>query len=108
MSAITLADFKKIDLRCAKVVEVEEISGADKIWKIAVDVGGERKTIVAGIKLGYPKEALIGRTVILVNNLEPAVIRGVESNGMLLCAKDGASLSLLSPDKDVPSGSSVG
>lgn len=109
MSPLPLADFKKIELKIARILEVEEIPGADRIWKLRVDAGSEQKTIVAGIKLAYPdKASLVGRSVIIVSNLEPAVIRGVESAGMLLAAKDGTNLSLIAPDKDLPPGSSVG
>ena len=105
---VELADFKKIDLRVAKVVDAQEIPGADRLWKLTIDIGTEKKEIVAGIKNFYSREALVGRSVIVVNNLAPAVIRGTESRGMLLAAKDGSTLTLLTPDKDVPAGSIVG
>ena len=108
MSEVTFADFKKTDLRVAKILDVQEIPGADRIWKLTVDLGTEKREMVAGIKLFYTREALIGRSVVVVSNLTPSVIRGVESQGMLLAAKDGAALSLLSPDKEVPAGSLVG
>jgi methionyl-tRNA synthetase len=108
MSGVPLADFKKIELRVAKILDVEEIPGADKIWKLRIDVGAEQKEIVAGVKAFYTREALLGRSIIVVNNLEPAVIRGVESKGMLLAAKDGTILTLLSLEKDLPPGSIVG
>jgi methionyl-tRNA synthetase len=105
---IALDDFKKVELRTAKILEAAEIPGADRIWKLLIDVGTEKKEIVAGIKQFYAREALIGRSVIVVNNLAPSVIRGVESRGMLLAAKDGTTLTLLAPDKDMPAGSLVG
>ncbi|HTL69823.1 MAG TPA: hypothetical protein VL404_00885 [Candidatus Eisenbacteria bacterium] len=105
---IALADFKKIELRTAKILDVQEVPGADRIWKLTIDVGTEKKEIVAGIKAFYTREALLGKSVVVVNNLETAVIRGVESRGMLLAAKDGASLTILSPEKDLPAGSLVG
>ncbi len=108
MSGVTFADFKKIDLRVAKVLEVEEILGADRIWKLRIDVGSEQKTIVAGVKKFYSREQLLGKSVIIVNNLEPSLIRGVESQGMLLAAKDETHLSLLVLDQDLPPGSLVG
>ena len=80
---ITYDDFAKLELRVAEIKEVQEIEGADKPWKIIIDVG-EEKQIVAGIKQNYTKEELIGKQIIVVNNLEPAKLRGVESNGMLL------------------------
>ena len=105
---ITLDDFKKIELKTAKVLSAEEIPGADRLWKLRIDVGGSEKEVVAGIKLFYTPESLIGRSVVVVNNLVPSVIRGVESAGMLLAAKHGTSLSLITLDKDVPPGSVVG
>jgi methionyl-tRNA synthetase len=108
MSEIALGDFKKADLRVAKVLDAQEIVGADKLWKLTIDVGVEKKEIVAGIKNFYTREALIGRSIIVVNNLTPAVIRGAESKGMLLAARDAASLALLTLDKDLPAGSVVG
>ena len=105
---IKLADFKNVEFRTAKILEVEEIPGADKIWKLRIDVGAEKKSIVAGIKAFYTKEALLGKNIVIVNNLEPAVIRGVESQGMLLAAKDGSKLTILTIDGDVPAGSAIG
>ena len=107
MSEVSLEEFKKCELRVAKVLEVEEIPGADRLWKLTVDTGLEKRQIVAGIKLFYSKEALVGRSVVIVNNLNPATIRGVESRGMLLAAKDGATLSILTLDKELPAGSVV-
>ena len=108
MSEVTFADFKKTDLRVAKILEVQEIAGADRIWRLLVDVGTEKKEIVAGIKAFYSREQLLGKSVIVVNNLTPSVIRGVESRGMLLAAKEGTRLSLLLIDQDLPAGSLVG
>jgi methionyl-tRNA synthetase len=105
---VSLEEFKKIELRTAKIVAVEEVPGADRLWKLTLDTGAEPKTIVAGIKTAYPREALLGKTIVLVNNLEPAVIRGVESRGMLLAAKGPERLTLLTVDADVPAGSLIG
>ena len=109
MNEIVLEDFKKVELRVAKVLDVQEIPGADKIWKLLIDVGLEKKEIVAGVKAFYPaKEDLMGKTIVVVNNLAPATIRGVESRGMLLAAKDGSRLTILTLDKELPPGSVVG
>ena len=108
MSEVSLEDFKKLELRVAKILEVQEIPGADKLWKLTIDVGAEKKEIVAGVKAFYPKETLVGRLIVVVNNLAAATIRGVESRGMLLAAKDGTQLSLLMLDKEIPAGSVVG
>lgn len=108
MSEISLADFKNVDLRVARIVDVQEVTGADRLWRLTVDIGAEKKEMVAGIKAHYPKESLVGRLVVVVNNLTPAVIRGVESRGMLLAAKDAAGLVLLSVDKELAPGSIIG
>ncbi len=108
MSQATLEDFKKVELKVAKILDVQEIAGADKLWRLSIDVGLEKKEIIAGIKAFYPKEFLVGKSVIVVNNLAPAVIRGVESKGMLLAAKHGGDLALLTLDKEIPPGSVVG
>ena len=125
MSEVSFADFKKCDLRVAKILEVYEIPGADRIWKLLVDVGLEKKEIVAGVKSFYSREQLLGRSIIILNNLSPAVIRGTESRGMLLAAssksapatgseampttgKEETRLCLLGLEHDLPPGSSVG
>jgi methionyl-tRNA synthetase len=107
MSAVTLEDFKKCELRVARIVEVTDIPGADRIWRLTVDVGTEKKEIVAGIKAFYPREALLGKTIVLLNNLTPVVVRGVESRGMLLAAKDSATLAILTLDKELAPGSVI-
>src|SRR3989338_2192594 len=104
MSDLTLEDFKKTQLRAAKVLDAQEIPGADRLWRIEIDLGSEKKTVVAGIKKFYSREELVGKTVIVVNNLVASVIRGVESQGMLLAAKDGERLTLLTLDKEVSPG----
>lgn len=108
MPSITLEEFKKVELRTAKIVAVDEIPGADRLFKLLVDVGTEKKEIVAGIKAFYPKEALMGKTIIVVNNLAPVLLRGIESKGMLLAAKDSQTLALLTLDRELPAGLVVG
>ena len=108
MTGLTLDDFKKTQLLSAKVLDAQEIPGADRLWRIEIDLGSEKKTVVAGIKKFYSREELVGKTVIVVNNLVPSVIRGVESQGMLLAAKDGERLTLLTLDKEIPAGCPIG
>jgi methionyl-tRNA synthetase len=108
MSDLTLEDFKKTQLRAAKILDAQEIPGADRIWRLELDLGSEKKTVVAGIKKFYAREELLGKSVVVVDNLVPTVIRGVESKGMLLAAKDGDRLTLLTTDKEVPPGSPIG
>ena len=105
---ISYEHFSKLDIRIAEVKSAERVERADKLLKLGVDLGGEVRQIVAGIAQQYAPEALIGRKIVLLANLEPAKIRGVVSNGMLLAATapDGGAV-LLQPDSDVPAGSEV-
>lgn len=103
---ITFEEFQKLDLRIAEIKKVEEIPGADKLWKLTIDVG-EEKTIVAGIKTVYSKEQLVGKQIVVVNNLQPVKLRGVESQGMLLAAEDNGRPILLVTDKKVKIGTKI-
>ncbi|MBN1793792.1 MAG: methionine--tRNA ligase subunit beta [Candidatus Omnitrophica bacterium] len=106
---IGIEEFKKVRLVIARVASVEDIPGADKLYKLTIDAGqGEMRTIVAGIKRFYGANELEGRLIVLLENLTPAVIRGVESHGMLLAASTSeGALSLLTPDKDIAPGSVI-
>lgn len=104
---VTIDEFKKLSLKIAKIKEVIDHPNADKLYLVKVDLGPEERTLVAGIKKGYSKEELIGKSVVIVENLEPAVIRGIESNGMILAAQDGDLLTIISPEKTVQPGSIV-
>lgn len=108
MANISFDDFKKVELTVGEIKTVEDIEGADKIYKVTVDVGEER-TLVAGVKPWYQKEELVGKKVAIVTNLEPRKIRGVESHGMVLAAStsDRSQLTILILDKDIPNGSSI-
>jgi methionyl-tRNA synthetase len=86
---ITIDDFSKVDLRVATVVEAERVKGADKLLRLLVDLGFERRQILAGIALAYQPESLIGRKVVIVANLQPRKLRGLESNGMIVAASIG-------------------
>jgi methionyl-tRNA synthetase len=103
---ITFDDFKKMDIRIATIAEAEKVEGADKLLKLKVDLGDETRQVVAGIALQYEAKDLPGKQVVLLCNLEPAKIRGVESNGMVLCATMPEPVLLL-PEKNVPNGSKV-
>lgn len=107
MSLISLDEFKKVDLRVAEVVEAKPVAGADKLLEIQVKIGDSIRTIVAGIAQHYPPSALIGRKIVIVANLQPRRVRGVESEGMLLAATHGDQIALVSIDGDVPSGTPV-
>ena len=104
---ISIQDFSEIDLRVAEIKAVEEHPDADKLLVLKIDVGDEEKQLVAGIKHHYSAEELIGMKIIIVNNLAPAVLRGVESQGMLLAARDDDKVVLLTTEKDVKPGSRV-
>lgn len=104
---ITIEDFRKLELRIAQIKEVSDHPNADRLYVVVVDFGDRTKQLVAGIKGSYQKEDLIGRQVIVVDNLEPAVLRGVESQGMLLAASDESGISVISPDRKLALGSIV-
>lgn len=103
----TLEDLKKLDLRVAKILSVENHPNADKLYVLTIDTGTEQKTVVAGIRAHYKPEELLNRLVIVVNGMEPATIRGVQSNGMLLAASDENALAILSLEKTLKPGSIV-
>ena len=107
MEYVKFEDFKKLQLKIAKVLKVKDHPNADKLYVLTVSTGEAEKVIIAGIKLHYKPEELIGRSVVIIDNLEPAVIRGVASNGMLLATKDGEKLAVLTPDREVKIGSPV-
>jgi len=103
----SIEDFKKLSLRIGRIKEVKDHPNADKLYIIKVDLGGEQRELVAGIKKFYKPEELIEKLVVVVDNLDPAIIRGIESKGMILAAQDGDRISIISPDRDVSSGSIV-
>ena len=105
---IPIEEFQKLDLRIGKILKAEDVENADKLYKLTVDFGSEKRTIVAGIKLRYKKEELKNRKAVFVTNLSPAKIRGIESNGMILAAGDtNDNAVLLSTDKDIKEGSKI-
>ncbi|OPY02190.1 MAG: Methionine--tRNA ligase [Syntrophorhabdus sp. PtaB.Bin184] len=108
MDNITFDDFIKIDLRVAEIKACEDIEGADKLYKLTIDMGEER-LIVAGMKQYYTKEELIGKKIAVVANLEPRKLRGIMSHGMLLAAsnEDKSSVVLLTLDKAISNGSKI-
>ena len=104
---ITIEDFRKLELKVAQIKEVSEHPNADRLYVITLDVGEKTKQVVAGIRGSYQKEELIGKQVVLVDNLEPVVLRGVESQGMILAASDESGVSVVSPLKEMKLGSIV-
>jgi methionyl-tRNA synthetase len=104
---ISIEDFMKVDLRVAEVIEAEKVEKADKLLKLKLKMGNEERTVVAGIAKYYEPEKLVGKKVAFVANLKPAKLRGIMSQGMILAASDDDSLALLTPDKDMASGSKI-
>lgn len=104
---ISYDDFSKLDLRVAKVLSAREHPNANKLLLLQIDVGGQQKQIVAGIRGHYEPEALVGTQIIVLNNLEEVVLRGEESQGMLLAASDDGDVVLLRPDHDCQPGSTI-
>jgi methionyl-tRNA synthetase len=104
---VSFEDFQKLDLRVGRIVTVEPVPKANKLLKLTVDVGQEQRTVVAGIAANYSPEALIGKSIILVANLAPRTLRGVESQGMVLAAESDGQIVLASFDTPVHPGSKV-
>jgi methionyl-tRNA synthetase len=105
---ISIDDFMKVDLRVAKVLTAEKVPNSRKLVKLSIDVGTEQRTLVAGIAEAYEPEQLVGRTIVMVFNLKPAKLMGIESNGMVLAASpDGGKPTLVGFDAEVPPGTRV-
>lgn len=104
---VPLDEFRKLELRIAEIESAAPHPNADRLYVLGVRVGDVRKTIVAGIRKYYGEQELLGKRILIVNNLEPAVIRGVESQGMLLAASEGDSLTLVVPERPIADGAQV-
>jgi methionyl-tRNA synthetase len=105
---ITIDDFRKVQLKIAKVLSAERVPKADKLLHLTIDVGEpEPRSLVAGIAQWYAPEELVGRSIVIVANLQPAKIRGVESNGMLLAAEADGRVVLLGPQAELPPGAGI-
>jgi methionyl-tRNA synthetase len=103
----TIEEFRKLEFKIGEIKEVNDHPDADRLYVIIVDLGDRTKQVVAGIKTFYQKEDLVGKQVVVVDNLEPAVLRGVESQGMLLAASDESGIVIVSPQRNVKLGSIV-
>lgn len=103
----TIDDFRKIELKVAQVKEVNEHPNADKLLVLTLDIGDKTKQVVAGIKGSYTKETLLGKYVVVVDNLDPALLRGVESQGMILAGTDESGMAIISPERPLKLGSIV-
>lgn len=104
---ISIDDFRKIELRTAKVISAERLAGSDKLLKLQIEIGNEKRQIVAGIAVYYSPEEMVGRQVVVVANLKPAKLRGEVSEGMLLAVKWDDRLEVLSVPENAPSGSPI-
>lgn len=104
---INFEEFQKVDLRIGKIIIAERIDGSEKLLKLGVDLGEEKKQLVAGIGQFYQPEHLIGKEIVVVVNLEPRTLKGIESQGMLLAADIEGKPVLLKPDEEVPLGTKI-
>jgi methionine--tRNA ligase beta chain len=104
---IEMKDFEKLEMKIGEIISAEDIAGADKLYKLEVNVGGRQITLVAGIKKHYKKDKLPGKKIVVLTNLRPTTIRGVASEGMLLAAVKGDKVSLVTVDSSAEVGSSV-
>lgn len=104
---INYEDFKKIELRVAQILEAERVENSEKLIKLQISVGEEKRQIIAGIGKFYSPEELINKKIIIVYNLEPKTLMGLESQGMLLAASNEETIALLVPDKDINAGAIV-
>ncbi|MEK7647006.1 MAG: methionine--tRNA ligase subunit beta [Patescibacteria group bacterium] len=107
MEIINFEEFKKVELRVAKIISAERVDGSEKLLKLKVALGGEERQIVAGIGKSYEPENLIGREIAIVANLEPRTLMGLESQGMILCASDENGPVLMCPEKEVSPGAEI-
>lgn len=107
METVSFQDFTRIDLRVAKILKVEPHPNADRLYVLKIDGGAEQRQLVAGVREHFTPEELLGRSIVVVWNLEPATIRGVESQGMLLAGRDDERVGILSLNPDLAPGAKV-
>jgi len=108
-NTVSFSDWEKLDIRVAEILEVEEIKGADKLYKLKIDLGTETRVLVAGLKSYYTKDELEGKKIIVFANLEPRTIKGIKSQGMVLAAvnEDKSVVKLLSASGEIELGCKV-
>jgi methionine--tRNA ligase beta chain len=107
MEEISIDEFHKLDIRVGKVVECEKVEKSRYLLKIIVDLGDQKKQIISSISSYYTPEEMIGKQLVILNNLEPAKFMGLESQGMLLAVEDDNGVSLLTPDREMAPGTKV-
>ncbi|MCD4779854.1 MAG: methionine--tRNA ligase subunit beta [Candidatus Omnitrophica bacterium] len=103
----TIEDLVKLKLQIAEIKEVNEHPDADRLYVLKIDLGGDERQLVAGIRKNYAPDELVGKQIVVISNLEPAVIRGQESQGMLLAALSEDGPVILTPEKKVTLGSNI-
>lgn len=104
---ITYEDFKKLDIKIGEIISAEKVENSDKLIKLKIDIGSEKRQVVAGIAASYSPKELIGKQILVIVNLEPRKLMGIESQGMILAADLDDKPILLYPDKKVTNGSSI-
>ena len=104
---ITIEEFRKLDLRVGTILKAEPHPNADRLLVLQVDLGSDERQLVAGIRGHYAPESLVGRQIVVVANLEPATLRGIQSQGMILAASSGESLVVITPEQQITAGAKV-
>jgi len=104
---VCIDDFKKLELKVVRIKDAKNHPNADKLYLLTLETGEGERQVVAGIRNFYTPEELIGKKVVAITNMQAAVIRGSESQGMVLAASDGTVLTLLAPEKDIPVGTKI-
>ncbi len=104
---IPFAEWQKLDLRVAKIIDVKQHPNADKLYLLDVDLGNEKRQLVAGLKQNYSADELKGKLCVVFTNLEPATIRGIKSEGMILAAVSEKDIIILQPEKNIEAGSRI-
>ena len=107
MEKVTHSDFAKLDLRVGTIERVEVVQGADKLYKLTVNIGSSKRTLVAGLRPYCEQADLHGKQVVIVANLEPRRMKGIESNRMLLAAQNNSIVAVLRPDRRVENGAKI-
>ena len=104
---ITFEDFKKLEIRIGRIISAEKVEGTDKLLKLEIDLGAEKRQFVAGLAEFYEPDYLIGKEIPVLVNLEPKNFKGIESQGMILAADVEGKPVLLFPEKEIPAGSII-
>lgn len=104
---VSFKQFQELDLRVAKVLAVDSVPNADKLYRLSVDMGEKKITLVAGLKPYYKPEEMKGKNIIVVVNLDPVTLKGIKSEGMLLAGQEGSKVKLLTVDGELKPGSKI-